>query len=111
MRPSGKMTSMSPPRTALMIARSENGLSGSSAMVRAKLRNGWIHQFLDMATSMAKTGRFGRIDSASGGLRKLTRFGAIIAVGRGLGVVLRPVTFEREKRRNNSQGKNVRTAA
>ena len=36
----GKMTSMLPSRTALMIARSENGLSGSSAMVRTNLRNG-----------------------------------------------------------------------
>ena len=41
-------------------------------MVRTNLRNGWIHQCFDIATSMAKTGRFGRIETASGGSRKLT---------------------------------------
>ena len=40
MRPSGKMTSILPSRTELMIARSENGLSGSRAMVRTNFRNG-----------------------------------------------------------------------
>ncbi len=63
---------MLPSFTALIMARSENGFSGSSAMVRANLRNGWIHQLRDIVTSMAKTGRLGKSDMASGGSRKLT---------------------------------------
>ena len=89
-----------------MMVRSENGLSGSSAMVRTNLRNGWIHQCCDIATSMAKTGRFGRIDIASGGSRKLTWLSAMMALGPALAMFSRPLTSRRKKARNTMERKS-----
>ena len=107
MRPSGKITSELPSRTALMMARSENGLSGSSAMVRTNLRNGWIHQRCDMPTSMAKTGRFGRIDTASGASRKLTWLSAMMALWPALSIFSKPLTSSRKKARNTIERKSL----
>src|ERR1700733_14726069 len=105
MRPSGKITSMLPSFTALMMARSENGLSGSSAMVRTNFINGWIHQRCDMATSMAKTGRFGRIETASGASRKLTWLSAMMALCPALSMFSRPLTSSRKKGRKTLERK------
>ena len=80
-----------------MMARIENGLSGSSAMVRTNLRNGWIHQRCDMPTSMAKTGRFGRIDTASGAVEEADVVERDDGVVAGLVDVLQAFDFEPEE--------------
>ena len=106
MRPSGKMTSVSPSRTALMIVRVAIGLSGSSARVRVILRNGLIHQFAAMATSMAKIGSFGSSDIATGGSRKLTWLSAMMAFGPALSMFSSPFTSSRKKARSTIEVKS-----
>ncbi|OWK20327.1 hypothetical protein AJ88_31215 [Mesorhizobium amorphae CCBAU 01583] len=81
MRPSGKMTSGSPPCTILISVRVDIGLAGLSGRARASFMNGFIHQAWAIVWSMAKTGSSSVSVSASGPSRKLTWLSARIGAG------------------------------
>src|SRR4029077_8480998 len=69
-----------------------------------------IHQFLDMVTSMAKTGRFGRIDNASGGSEEVTIISADDRVVPGFADVFEAFDLEPEKRAEHDREKIVKPA-
>ncbi len=79
MRPSGKITIVSPPLTALTSVRAASGRVGSSRYALIALRNGFTHHAVAICELTANDALLGRMVCSSGPSSRLTWLGAMMA--------------------------------
>ncbi len=94
-RPSGKITSVRPSRTALTIALAAIGLSGSTGKASNMPRNGLTHQARATRLWIAKVGLPGRKAASSRPSRNDTWLTTTTARSPGAGMFSRPDTSTR----------------